>query len=87
MITGKTKSGFSFAFSQDVVNDMRMLRAIGRMDKGEADAIDYVGKKLLGEEKYGKLLEHIQTEDGRQPVDALISEFKDMFEAYQNGKK
>lgn len=87
MITGKTSTGFSFAFSQDVVNDMRMLRAIGRMDKGEADAIDYVGKKLLGEEKYDKLLEHIQTEDGRQPVDALISEFKDMFEAYQNGKK
>lgn len=87
MITGKTSTGFSFAFSQDVVNDMRMFRAIGRMDKGEADAIDYVGKKLLGEEKYDKLLEHIQTEDGRQPVDALISEFKDMFEAYQNGKK
>lgn len=87
MITGKTSTGFSFAFSQDVVNDMRMLRAIGRMDKGEADAIDYVGKKLLGEEKYDKLLKHIQTEDGRQPVDALISEFKDMFEAYQNGKK
>lgn len=87
MITGKTSTGFSFAFSQDVVNDMRMLRAIGRMDKGEADAIDYVGKKLLGQEKYDKLLEHIQTEDGRQPVDALISEFKDMFEAYQNGKK
>lgn len=87
MITGKTSTGFGFAFSQDVVNDMRMLRAIGRMDKGEADAIDYVGKKLLGKEKYDKLLEHIQTEDGRQPVDALISEFKDMFEAYQNGKK
>lgn len=87
MITGKTSTGFSFAFSQDVVNDMRMLRAIGRMDMGEADAIDYVGKKLLGEEKYDKLLEHIQTEDGRQPVDDLISEFKDMFEAYQNGKK
>lgn len=87
MITGKTSTGFSFAFSQDVVNDMRMLRAIGRMDKGEADAIDYVGKKLLGQEKYDKMLEHIQTEDGRQPVDALISEFKDMFEAYQNGKK
>lgn len=87
MITGKTSTGFSFAFSQDVVNDMRMLRAIGRMDNGEADAIDYVGKKLLGEEKYDKLLKHIQTEDGRQPVDALISEFKDMFEAYQNGKK
>lgn len=87
MITGKTKSGFSFAFSQDVVNDMRMLRAIGRMDKGEADAIDYVGKKLLGEEKYDKLLEHIQTEDGRQPVDALMTEFSQMFEAYKNGKK
>lgn len=87
MITGKTSTGFEFAFSQDVVNDMRMLRAIGRMDKGEADAIDYVGKKLLGQEKYDKLLKHIQTEDGRQPVDALMSEFSQMFEAYKNGKK
>lgn len=87
MITGKTSTGFSFAFSQDVVNDMRILRAIGRMDKGEADAIDYVGKKLLGQEKYDQLLEHIQTEDGRQPVDALMAEFSDMFEAYKNGKK
>ena len=44
MITGKTSTGFEFAFSQDVVNDMRMLRAIGKMEKGDVDAIDYVGK-------------------------------------------
>lgn len=87
MITGKTSTGFEFAFSQDVVNDMRMLRAIGKMEKGDVDAIDYVGKKLLGQEKCDKLLEHIQTEDGRQPVDALMTEFSQMFEAYKNGKK
>lgn len=87
MITGKTSTGFEFAFSQDVVNDMRMLRAIGKMENGDAESIDYVGKKLLGQEKYDKLLEHIQTEDGRQPVDALMTEFNQMFEAYKNGKK
>lgn len=87
MITGKTSTGFEFAFSQDLVNDMRMLRAIGKMEKGDVDSIDYVGKKLLGQEKYDKLLEHIQTEDGRQPVDALVTEFLQMFEAYKNGKK
>ena len=87
MITGKTSTGFSFAFSQDVVNDMRMLRAIGKMENGDAESIDYVGKKLLGQVKYDKLLEHIQTEDGRQPVDALMSELSQMFEAYKNGKK
>lgn len=87
MITGKTSTGFEFAFSQDVVNDMRMLRAIGKMENGDAESIDYVGKKLLGQEKYDKLLKHIQTEDGRQPVDALMSEFSQMFEAYKNGKK
>lgn len=87
MITGKTSTGFEFAFSQDVVNDMRMLRAIGKMEKGDVDSIDYVGKKLLGQEKYDKLLEHIQTEDGRQPVDALMTEFSQMFEVYKNGKK
>ena len=87
MITGKTSTGFEFAFSQDVVNDMRMLRAIGKMENGDAESIDYVGKKLLGQEKYDKLLKHIQTEDGRQPVDALMTEFSQMFEAYKNGKK
>lgn len=87
MITGKTSTGFEFAFSQDVVNDMRMLRAIGKMENGDAESIDYVGKKLLGQEKYDKLLKHIQTEDGRQPVDTLMSEFSQMFEAYKNGKK
>lgn len=89
MITGKTSTGFSFAFSQDVVNDMRMLRAIGKMENADAESIDYVGKRLLGQDKYDKLLEHIQTEDGRQPVDALLKEIAEMFSAYQQqtGKK
>lgn len=83
MITGKTSTGFEFAFSQDVVNDMRMLRAIAKADKGDVESIDYVGKKLLGNDKYDKLLDHIQTEDGRQPVDALLKEIAEMFGAYQ----
>ena len=89
MITGKTATGFEFAFSQDVVNDMRMLRAIGKMENGDAESIDYVGKKLLGQDKYDKLLDHIQTEDGRQPIDALLKEISDMFAAFQQqtGKK
>lgn len=87
MITGKTKSGFVFAFSQDTVNDMRMLRDIGKMEKGDVEAIDRVGVKLLGQEKYEKILQHIETEDGRQPVDALMTEFREMFEAYKDGKK
>lgn len=89
MITGKTSTGFEFAFSQDVVNDMRMLRAIGKMENGDAEYIDYVGKKLLGQDKYDKLLDHIQTEDGRQPIDALLKEVAEMFSAFQQqtGKK
>lgn len=89
MITGKTSTGFEFAFSQDVVNDMRMLRAIGKMENGDAESIDYVGKKLLGQDKYDKLLDHIQTEDGRQPIDALLKEVAEMFSAFQQqtGKK
>lgn len=83
MITGKTSTGFVFAFSQDVVNDRQMLIAIGKADKGDIESIDYVGIKLLGEDKYNKLLEHIQTEDGRQPVDALLKEIAEMFGAYQ----
>lgn len=89
MITGKTSTDFTFAFSQDVVNDRRVLIAIGKADKGDIESIDYVGIKLLGQDKYDKLLEHIQTEDGRQPVDALLKEIAEMLSAYQQqtGKK
>lgn len=87
MVTGKTKTGFSFAFEKSKVNDMRVIRALGRVDKGDAMALDEVGRRVLGEELYDKLLKHIETEDGRQPVDALVTEINEIFSASNDGKK
>ena len=87
MVTGKTKTGFSFAFEKSKVNDMRVIRALGRVDKGDPEALDYVGRRVLGEDLYDKLLKHIETEDGRQPVDALVAEINDIFSASNDGKK
>lgn len=87
MVTGKTKTGFSFAFEKSKVNDMRVIRALGRVDKGDAIALDEVGRRVLGEDLYDKLLQHIETEDGRQPVDALVTEINEIFSASNDGKK
>lgn len=87
MVTGKTKTGFSFAFEKCKVNDMHIIRALGRVDRGDPEALDYVGKRVLGDELYDKLLQHIETEDGRQPIDALAAEINDLFSAAKDGKK
>lgn len=87
MVTGKTKTGFSFAFEKSKVNDMRVIRALGRVDNGDALALEEVGRRVLGEELYDKLLKHIETEDGRQPVDALVTEINEIFSASNDGKK
>lgn len=87
MVTGKTKTGFEFCYSQDAINDMRTFRALAELQSGNVMSAEYLGKKLLGEKKYAELLAHIETEDGRQPVDALVAEINDIFLAAQNAKK
>lgn len=87
MVTGKTRTGFEFCYSQDAVNDMRTMRSLGNLEKGDMLTLDYLGNKLLGAEKYAQLLSHVETEDGRQPVDALLNEINDIFEAAKNAKK
>lgn len=87
MVTGKTKTGFSFAYEKSKLNDMNVIRALGRVDNGDPISLDEVGRRVLGEDLYEKLLKHIETEDGRQPVDALMAEINDIFGASNDGKK
>ena len=94
MITGKTSTGFAFALPENKLQDMRILRALSAMMKApdESDpysqltAMDRLGTLILGDEKYQKLLDHVATEDGRQPPEAVDKELGDILAAFNQGK-
>ncbi len=94
MITGKTSTGFAFALPENRLQDMRVLRALAAMLKApdESDpyaqltAMDRLGTLILGSEKYQKLLDHVTTEDGRQPPDAVDKELGEIMAAFNQGK-
>ena len=94
MITGKTSTGFAFALPENKLQDMRVLRALAAMLKApdESDpyaqltAMDRLGTLILGSEKYQKLLDHVTTEDGRQPPDAVDKELGEIMAAFNQEK-
>lgn len=94
MITGKTSTGFAFALPENKLQDMRVLRALAAMLKApdESDpyaqltAMDRLGTLILGSEMYQKLLDHVTTEDGRQPPDAVDKELGEIMAAFNQGK-
>lgn len=82
---GKTKSGFKFNVSKDVLDDMRLIEAIREADENPLKVLDVVDL-ILGENKE-KLYDHVKTEDGRVPVGAVQAEITEIFKAFgQNGK-
>lgn len=94
MITGKTSTGFAFALPENKLQDMRVLRTLAAMLKApdESDpyakltAMDRLGTLILSSEKYQKLLDHVTTEDGRQPPDAVDKELGEILAAFNQGK-
>lgn len=85
MISGKTRSGFAFKIDNDVLNDMELLEELRELDKGDVIVIPSVLERVLGSKKKD-LYEHVRTEAGRVPIDALAEELKDIFEASKNLK-
>lgn len=94
MITGKTSTGFAFALPENKLQDMRILRALAATMKApdETDpfaqltALDNLGTLILGADKYQKLLDHVATEDGRQPPEAVAKELGEILAAFNQGK-
>ena len=94
MITGKTSTGFAFALPENKLQDMRVLLALAAMLKApdasdpyaQLTAMDRLGTLILGSEKYQKLLDHVTTEDGRQPPDAVDKELGEILAAFNQGK-
>lgn len=85
MISGKTKSGFEFNLDDEAMNDMELLEDLKKLDGGDVLAVPSILERMLGKQKED-LYNHVRTESGRVPIDALVGELKGIFEASKDAK-
>lgn len=82
MLKGKTETGFSYEVSDESLNDYELVEILAEVDTNPL-LLPKLVDKLLGKEQKKKLLNHLRTEDGKVPIDAISAEIMDIF---QNGK-
>jgi hypothetical protein len=85
MISGKTKSGFEFNLDDEAMNDMELLEDLKKLDSGDVLAVPSILERMLGKQK-DDLYNHVRTESGRVPIDALVEELKGIFETSKDAK-
>lgn len=85
MIEVITKTGFKTKVPKNVMNDMEVVDAIvlseSENELERMKAVSVLSKKLFGKD-LKKLYEHLRTEDGRVPADAIELEVVDVFESF-----
>ncbi len=85
MLKGTTKSGFAFAVNEAVINDMELLELMAEMDKGHAENLPEVCRRILGQEQKARLYEHVRT-DGVVPIDKVSLEITEILQSGGQGK-
>lgn len=82
MVTGKTASGFTFAVSETISNDFRLVRLMNDMENGDAArklaALSRFPELVLGASGADKLYAHLEQEDGSIPTDRLRNELTEI---------
>ena len=81
MITGTTRSGFSFEISENLGDNMELLEVLEEMSNKNPYALAKACKIVLGEQQKKALYDHLRTEDGRVPVEGVSDAITDIFEA------
>ena len=84
MLSGATKSGFSFQIEESRLDDWELIE-----DLAEAEnpiKVVSIAKRLLGADQYAKLKEHIRGEDGRVAATAMSEESESIFNSSKNLK-
>lgn len=79
MIEGKTSTGFTFSIDEKLLNNMELVDALAEVDENPV-AVSKMMDLLFGNQKK-QLYDHLRTEDGRVPVEAVINEIMEIFEA------
>lgn len=84
MIKVITKTGFEIEVDETVLNDMEVVDAIAMCDSEnefeKVKGVSILSTKIFGKDKK-KVYDHVRTEDGRVPTDAIEKEILDIFDA------
>lgn len=86
MIKGKTSSGFAFSIDDAVASDWEIIEGLYVLDNGDPTAIVGVLKRLIGDEQYKKLKEHLRGEDGRVNTTQMVEALKEILSASNKTK-
>lgn len=79
MITGKTKSGFSYELDKERLNNYELLEAIEELEENPL-VLSRVVNLLLGKEQTKKLKDHLRTENGIVPTEKMSEEITEIFQ-------
>jgi len=94
MIKGTTESGFEFEIPENTLNNMEVIDLLRDVQKGEDGEIGEAEMLLalsglvdfiLGKQGKKKLYNHVRTEDGRVPIEAVMTEIMGVFAAAKAG--
>ena len=81
MKKGKTKSGFSYAIDENILDDMELIDAMAMAQGEDPTQISTVVLKIFGEDQRKKLYDHVRTKDGRVPVNDVAEIITEIIES------
>jgi hypothetical protein len=84
-IKGKTVSGFAYKIKASALNDAELLDILVDLEDNYV-LLPKLIVKLLGKEQKEALYNHLRTEDGNVPIDALEADLMSIFNSQQAAK-
>ena len=80
MVKGTTKTGFEFEFDELRLDDMEFVELAAAVDEN-VTLLPKLLNMVLGEEQKKRLYDHLRTEDGRVPTQAVADAMEEIFAA------
>lgn len=84
MLKGKTKTGFKFAIDERVLNNYELIELLADVEENPL-LVTKVLTTVLGDKKQD-LIEHVREDDGIVPVEKMMEEIAEIFNAGNEGK-
>ena len=82
MLKGKTQSGFEFEVQDESLNNYDMIEVLADVDTN-ALLLPKLVNMLLGTEQAKRLTDHLRTDKGNVPLDAISVEIMEIFKSGQ----
>jgi len=82
----KTKSGFEYEIDPEVFDNMELVDALDEADGGNHLALSRVCLLILGSDKKKELYDHVRTESGKVPIEAVTNEIVEIISGFKEGK-